>query len=131
MRARIRSGRIKSWDEIHQAYAQYGDSYSSERLIHAIAALREVAGIRLSQLSAEQFRQLLEESAQTKKWIFNNIYESRAKDYTNPFRMMVYQNAEEMNNVIGRLDENTFIKKEKQELNAYKRTIDRLIKELK
>lgn len=131
MRAQIRSGRIKSWDDIHQAYAQYGDNYVKERLIHAIAALREVSGIQLSRLSVEQFHQLLAESALTKKWIFNNIYESRAKDYTNPFRMMVYQNAKEMDNVIGKLDDNAFIRKEKQELNAYKKRIDRLIKELK
>ena len=131
MRAQIRSGRIKSWDDIHQAYAQYGDNYVKERLIHAIAALREVSGIQLSRLSVEQFHQLLAESALTKKWIFNNIYESRAKDYTNPFRMMVYQNTKEMDNVIGKLDDNAFIRKEKQELNAYKKRIDRIVKELR
>src|SRR5690606_29998910 len=107
MRAQIRSGRLKSWDEVHQAYARYGDNYATEKLMHAMAALREISGIRLNKLSAEQFRELLQESVETKKWIFNNIYESRAKDYTNPFRMMVYQNAKEMDNVIGKLDENT------------------------
>lgn len=38
-----------------------------------------------------------------------NILESRAKDYTNPFRKMVYDNNEEMNQVVGRLEDNSFI----------------------
>ena len=38
----------------------------------------------------------------TKTWMSKGIYKSRAKDYTNPFRKMVYETKEEMNAVIGR-----------------------------
>jgi hypothetical protein len=40
------------------------------------------------------------------------IFDSRAKDYHNPFRKMVYDNRKQMEEVIGKLDENSFHKKE-------------------
>ena len=44
------------------------------------------------------------------------IYESREKDYTNPFRKMVYDTKKEMNKVLGKLEDNTFIQ---QQLGAW------------
>ena len=131
MQDHIRRGKIKDWEGVHQAYTKQSDNYSQERLAHSLAAIREVSGVSLHKLSAAQFHELLQQSVQTKKWMFKNIYESRAKDYNNPFRMMVYNTTEEMNSVIGKLEDNTFIKKEKQELVAYKKRIDHLSVKLK
>ncbi len=49
-----------------------------------------------------------------------NIYESRAKDYENPFRKMVYASEEEMSAVVGKLEENTFIQQQQQALVIFK-----------
>ena len=61
-------------------------------------------------------RNLLRQSIGTKEWMTKEIYASRAKDYTNPFRKMVYDPPEEMNAVIGRLQDNSFIRQEKEAL---------------
>jgi hypothetical protein len=55
------------------------------------------------------------------------IYESRAKDYNNPFRSMVYESFEEMNTVVGSLEDNSFIAQEKKALAAYKKKITKLL----
>ena len=49
-----------------------------------------------------------------------NIYDSRAKDYQNEFRKMIYDNDAEMENVIGKLEDNVFIHQQKEELQQFK-----------
>ena len=59
------------------------------------------------------------------------IYESRAKDYTNPFRKMIYKTKDEMNEVIGKLEDNQFIQDQLAELDNYKNFVRNLSKKLK
>ena len=47
------------------------------------------------------------------------IYKSRAKDYTNPFRKMIYETNEEMNAVVGRIEDNQFIQDQLAEVDSY------------
>jgi hypothetical protein len=74
---------------------------------------------------------LLEKSVETKNWMSKEIYSSRAKDYTNPFRKMVYESKEEMNEVIGQLEKNQFIQDQLAEADLYKKTAKSLIQKLK
>jgi len=59
------------------------------------------------------------------------ITESRAKDYSNPFRTMVYETAEEMNKVLGRLEDNSFIQQQMGELDQLKKNVRALIRKMK
>jgi hypothetical protein len=61
----------------------------------------------------------------------DQIYQSREKDYSNPFRQMVYGNAAEMEKVVGTLAENPFIQQEKDSLLRYKRNVTRILKNFK
>jgi hypothetical protein len=54
------------------------------------------------------------------------IYESRAKDYTNPFRQMVYDTDQEMEKVVGKLKDNTFIRQQQEELEAFRKKVAQL-----
>jgi hypothetical protein len=125
--ARIRSGKTKSWEDVHQFYIQQGEKYQREKFTHALAAFREVFGINLKKISAKQLKEFMQNSVATKEWIVEGIFKSRSKDYKNPFRQMVYNSAEEMNTVMGSLDDNSFIKLERKNLSAYKQKIERLI----
>jgi hypothetical protein len=59
-----------------------------------------------------------------------NIYESRAKDYQNEFRKMVYNNEKEMESVIGRLEDNVFINQQREELEQLNLSISHIISQL-
>ena len=59
------------------------------------------------------------------------IYDSRAKDYDNPFRKMVYDTTEEMNSVIGRLEDNSFIQQQLGELDEMKKQVKSLLRRMK
>ena len=62
--------------------------------------------------------------------ITEKIIQSRKKDYTNPFRQMVYDSETEMNNVVGNFDDNSFIKQKQNEFENFKLLIQKLKKNL-
>jgi hypothetical protein len=66
----------------------------------------------------------------TGEWLLNNIHESRAKDYENPFRKMVYDTEKEMEKVIGRLSENSFILEQQREFADFKKRVNELMEKL-
>jgi hypothetical protein len=127
----IVAGKIKDWDAVHAFYVQQGKNYPTEKLAHAMAAVNEVFDINLKKASPGIVKTLLQQSIATKEWMVKEIYESRAKDYRNPFRKMVYETTEAMNKVVGKLEDNSFIKQEQKALEDYKVGIQQLITKLK
>jgi hypothetical protein len=130
-RKHVRAGKIKSWDDVHAFYTMQGQAYDADKFEHAFAALLEVLGISVTGFTPEIFKQLLLQSVQTKTWLTDGIYESRAKDYTNPFRTMIFGNKEEMDNVWGKLEDNSFIAMQQTELKDFKKKVSGLIRSLK
>ncbi len=128
--SQVRNGKVKKWSSIHDFYRKQAGLYTTHKLQHALAALQTVYGIQLKK-NKTAFKQLLQQSIYTKEWMVKGIYESRAKDYTNPFRKMVYNNRAEMDAVNGELENNSFIKQEQENLVAYKQTVQHLIKQFK
>jgi len=127
----IHSEKTTTWKQIHLFYKKQGENYAIDKLHHAFAALNEVHGIEIKKANKTTIKKLLLQSIVTKEWMVKNIHDSRSKDYENPFRKMVYESVGEMETVIGKLNDNSFIKQEKENLIEYKRKIENLIKKLK
>jgi hypothetical protein len=123
----IHSGKVRAWEQVHQFYTRQGEQYAADRLVYALAALRAVTGPSLRKLGRDGFAALLRQSIATREWMTKEIYASRAKDYTNPFRKMVYDSPEEMNAVVGRLQDNAFIKQEKEAAKKYRKDIEKVL----
>jgi hypothetical protein len=127
----IHKEKLKSWEDIHEFYSKSSMLYKPQKLQHSIASLYEITGLTRNKLNKQIFRKLLENGVATREWMVKSIYESRAKDYKNKFRQMVYDSPLEMNKVIGKLDENTFIVEQNESLRKFKRTISKIIKDFK
>ncbi|MBN8687784.1 MAG: DUF4954 family protein [Chitinophagales bacterium] len=123
----IRNGKINNWDEVHAFYQKESSAYADKKRQQSLAALLEVEQISPSRFSRKILLQLLEKSIQTKEWITAGIYESRAKDYRNPFRKMVYDTEAEMEKVIGKLKDNSFILQQQEELKSFRQQVTQLI----
>jgi hypothetical protein len=121
---KIRKGDIKSWNEVHQFYQQHGIAYTEQKLHHAFASLLELLEIEPDRFTPDLFASLLQQAAATKTWMVENIYSSRAKDFDNDFRQMVYDNEAEMESVIGKLDDNVFIQQQQEELAVFKERLE-------
>ncbi|RYF79247.1 MAG: DUF4954 family protein, partial [Chitinophagaceae bacterium] len=116
----IRGGAVKNWNDVHQFYQQNGKTYKEQKLRHAFACLLELLKIEKRNFTTGVFSTLLQQALLTKTWMTENIYDSRAKDYQNEFRKMIYDNDAEMENVIGKLEDNVFIHQQKEELQQFK-----------
>ncbi|MGN6803818.1 MAG: DUF4954 family protein [Ginsengibacter sp.] len=130
LKTKIKNGSINSWEQVHRFYQQAGDDYEKNKLIHAYTTLLEIENITSKQFTSSCFKKLLDQSLETKTWASKAIYESRAKDYSNPFRQMVYENEAQMNSIMGKLEENQFIQDQFKELDNYKKLVKKAIKKL-
>ncbi len=122
----VRSGKIAGWDEIHEYYNSQSKKYPAEKFQHAWASMLEVLKTTPKKFTKKMFAQLLEQTAATNARITKAIFESREKDYKNPFRRMVYDNQQEMDTVIGALKDNSFILQQQQDSQTFLQTISNI-----
>jgi hypothetical protein len=124
----IHTGKVRTWGGIHEFYRRQAEQYPTDKLHHALAALRQVTGATLRKTGPTGFANLLRQAIATREWMTAEIYATREKDYSNPFRKMVYESTEEMDAVIGRLEDNSFIKQEKEAAAKYRREVQKVLK---
>lgn len=113
---KIKNNSIKSWDEVHTFYESESDKYNARKDLHALSTLEKLTNKSLSKITAASFTKWLDTYFEIKTDITTRIQNTRAKDYANPFRKMVYQNEAEMNAVVGALKDNGFIKEQQKAL---------------
>lgn len=124
----IRTGKIESWKAVHNFYQEQSTAYSTDQLTHAYASLLEILQIEETKFTDSLFKELLQQSITTREWMCKGIYNSRAKDYDSHFRKMMYETMEEMEAVIGKLEDNSFIKQEEKLLEEYKKEVADILK---
>ncbi len=130
LKQQVKTGKIKNWQEVHDYYKSQGNLYESDKLSHAYTALLEILNITPRQFTPALLKDLLQQLLVTRGWMCKGIYESRAKDYTNPFRQMVYESYEEMNTVTGRLEDNSFIQMKLAEMDMLKKQVKQIVRKL-
>jgi hypothetical protein len=126
---KIKDGFIQTWSEVHEFYEESGRDYTEHKLQHAYASLLEL--LELEILNASTFKSLLLQTLSIKEWMVKNIHDSRAKDYENEFRKMVYDGEQEMEIVVGKLEDNVFIKLQKEELTSFRATVEKIVSDFK
>jgi NDP-sugar pyrophosphorylase family protein len=124
----IKENSVCNWNDIHQFYKTEAGRYPTDKFYHALDILKQVHDISVRSIKPSEFGALLLQSIATAGWINKNIFHSREKDYLNPFRKMVYDNQAEMDKVIGKLDENSFIKNQEKAFLEYEYSVRNLIK---
>lgn len=126
----IKSGKIDDWEDIHKYYHELSRSYLETKRAHAFASLLEITDVTSESISIEIVQAWLKEAISHRTWMVDEIYASRAKDYENPFRNMVYNSEEERDLVVGKLSENSFILQQRDELNGFIKCANKLISKL-
>jgi len=124
----IHTGKINSWEEVHAFYKENSEQYLQYKRQHAFASMLEILQLKPSDFTQKVFLDLLKQSVATKEWMVKGIYESRAKDYNNSFRQMVYESQKDMEKIVGRLKDNTFINQQQEELAQFKKQVAAIIK---
>lgn len=131
LREKVKSGKIGSWDSLHDYYTEEGVKYPEQKLLHALASLAEISAVNLKKADQLTITGFLNKAVTIKEWMTTEIFKSREKDYTNPYRKLVYNSPEEMNQVVGKLEDNAFIRQQKGQLLQFKKQITALKRKLK
>jgi hypothetical protein len=127
----IKSDKLNSWNEVHQYYQTETDKYLAKKNAHGLYCLEFIQGETISGLSVKKINAWLNRYQTIKEEITRKIKSSREKDYTNPFRKMVYENEAEMNAIVGDLNDNSFIAQQiaaQEKLNVFITEIKQALK---
>jgi hypothetical protein len=124
LRARIGSGEISTWEAIHAEYEAMAASYPDDLARHAWSILGFLSGG--AKLTAACFAEELDKVLETRHWIADQVYRSRAKDYRDSFRAATFRNSEEMEAVLGTAEDNSFVKLAKKETAAFAERVEAL-----
>ena len=108
--------RIDSWDALHGLYRTWGEAYPLEKLRHSAACWFEMTG--KDDLTEEELNGLIRGALATAEDLLHVTRQSREKDYTQKFRLITFDTPEERDAVLGKLEEDSFIKGQEEELSA-------------
>jgi len=124
LRAGIRTGLFDSWKDIHDQYEVWWNAYPRDRAENAFEVLRTVTGERT--IGEARWNGLLDEAVLTRKYIEEQVYITKKKDYTNYFREITYRNDAERDAVLGKVEDNAFIKTAQKETAAFNEMIEKV-----
>jgi len=122
LRQDIGKGLLTSWQDIHERYDELWKRYSFDKQQHAYAVWCDLTGN--DAFTPELLRQSLNELAGLQQYICDQVILTRKKDFKNPFNQSTFGNIDEMEAVVGTLDDNEFIQQIKQDTDALLKTID-------
>ncbi len=126
LRSDIGTGKLKSWKDIHNRYNDLWIKYKLDKQKHAYAALCELIGVE--KLTNEAWYAALDKTVKIQKFISEQVYSSRKKDFENPFKQTTFRNKEEMKAAFGTVEENSFIIQVRQETNDFELLADEIKK---
>lgn len=126
LRAEVGAGKLDSWDAIHGRYDALWNEYPLEKQKHALATLATLYGGET--LTGEQWKDALGQAAAIQEIVRDRVYDSREKDYENPFRRATFRNEAEMLAALGTIDDNDFVKQVREDTAKFKETINDILK---
>lgn len=124
LRIDIGKGKYSTWSKIHRKYDELWDKYNFDKQKHAYAVLCEL--FVTEKLTQAMFTVALEKSVKIQKFISEQVYTSRKKDFDNPFKHTTFRNDEEMEAAFGSLDENSFIIQVRQDTDEFEKLAEDL-----
>jgi len=122
----ILTSKIDSWEGIHNRYSTLSNDYMENKCRHAFASLMSLYNINSSDINRKFWEKTLETALTIQKHIEKNTYESRLKDYTNKYRRITFDTKEEMEAVIGTIEDDTFIHIIQKEAKLFKTSVEKL-----
>lgn len=117
LRASIRVNIFNTWKDVHEQYEVWFLAYPRDKAENAYEVLRRISGS--AAISAEKWNACIDEASETRKYIDEQVYITKKKDYTNFFREITYRNEAERDAVLGKVEDNSFIKIAKKDTLAF------------
>lgn len=119
---------LRKWDDIHKRYEELFLKYPQQKARYALYAFEKIVDKKIEDIETQEWKSFFLKAIEIKKYILKQAIESRKKDYTDPFRKMIYSSEEEMISVIGRLEDNQFLKELEKETEEFSNIINKIVR---
>lgn len=124
--AKIRRREIDGWDEVHQFYDGVEESYLSYRVAYAVYLLEFLYSRPLGEFTADIFADIVSDVTAVSNEMYESAVVTRRKDYDDEFRAITFRCREEMEAVLGTLDDNEFLNEMKPQTEDFNARLSRL-----
>lgn len=108
--AKIKSGEISSWSEVHEFYNVCQANYLEYKTRYAIFILEELYSKEIKDFTCDIFKDIVSDVMIVSDEMYSASVSSREKDFTDYYRCMTYKNKYEMTAVLGTLNDSSFLK---------------------
>lgn len=107
--SKIKEGEIQNWDEVHKYYDQVQEDYTQYKARYSLYLLEELYSRPMSQFDPEIFSDIKKDVLAVSDNMLSSSFSSREKDYTDFFRTITFRNKEEMEAVLGTINDSSFL----------------------
>jgi hypothetical protein len=121
---------IHSWKDVNTLFTASFKRYNNDRFEHALATLARLEFCAEVDFSVKEIKNGLQKTIPLLQTIWDLVVQSRKKDYTDPFRTMVYDTDDEMSLVLGDFESDTVISDLKKEVTALENAITAFTEQL-
>ncbi|GAB1432128.1 DUF4954 family protein [Spirochaetota bacterium] len=125
----VKRGAINNWEEMHNEYARLWAEYPLDKAQHAWACLCDLLGT--DRLQEEQLSKEVARFIDTTRFIEEQVYLTRRKDYISEFKKATFRGEEEMRAVLGTPESNVFVRKAHNDMERWRARADALLGRLK
>ncbi len=107
--ARIKCSHITNWKQVHEFYDECQDNYLYYKANYAIYLLEQLYSQKVRDFAPEIFRDIIKDVTLVSDEMLEEARSSREKDYVDDFRKITFRNDQEMQAVVGSIDDNEFL----------------------
>jgi hypothetical protein len=126
LRLDIGSAKLETWKDIHNRYNDLWAKYKTDKQKHAYATLCELYGTE--NLTKAEWKSALDKTVTIQKYVCDQVYSSRKKDFDNPYRQSTFRSKAEMKAAFGTIEENSFILQVRQETDEFEKQVEEIKK---
>ncbi len=119
LREDIARGELECWNAIHGRYDELWERYRRDKQRHAYATLDVLTG----GLTEERWAAALNQAVEIQRYVAEETFRSRKKDFDNPFRRITFDNEAENLAVMGSAEDNSFVAQVRKETAAFEELV--------
>ncbi len=127
----IKCGTCSSWNDVHAFYDECAKSYVNDKTRYALSLLEKLYSKSLESFTSEDFDDLTKDVAAVSLNMLESSISSREKDYTDFFRSVTFRNKDEMEAVLGTLNDSSFLHILRAETESFNSTLEKMFRDLR
>ncbi len=123
--ADVKDGKVGGWGEMHAEYARLWAEYPLDKAQHAWATMCDLLGV--VDLEEAAFAKEVTRFMDTTRFVEEQVYLTRRKDYVNGFRLATFRGEGEMRAVLGTPESASFVRQSRAEMERWRARADALL----